>query len=117
MAKSGVSVKRVQRTYEINGMHDPLVGHPSPMLVSVNGEETQLNGVLGSHHVAVCIAQLCAMADADANGVTDLDFVTPANLRRDQATGTSMTRKPLLTGLDAALKQLGKECFDSVQWP
>jgi hypothetical protein len=72
-------------------------------------------GVLGFHHVAGCIAALCAMVEADARRVTDLVIRTPDNLLRNGATGKWQLKKRLLKEFHPASKRMERR-FDSVNW-
>lgn len=104
----------VRRIYEINGTHEPAGAGAAPMAFKVGGLVTDLNGLVGSHHVAACLAAFAVMADADARGVTDLEIVGPP-LFSNHANDAWRRLDPLLADLHPALKRLEKR-FDRVSY-
>lgn len=103
-----------RQIYEINGTHRPDGAGPAPISFEVDGHVTHLNGLVGSHHVAACLAAFAVMVDADARGVTDLEIVGP-DLFSNHANDVWRRLDPLLADLHPALKRL-EERFDRVSY-
>lgn len=102
------------RKYDVDGQDEPSRGTPAPMSMRVDGDIIELS-LVGSQHVGACLAALCAMADADARGVTHIELRTNSKLLRNHATGHWRQYASLLKSLHEGIEAVSKR-FEDVSW-
>ena len=84
------------------------------MSFQINGSVTDLPDLMGSHHVAACLAALAALIDADGREVTHVEIKGPA-LFVNHAEEKWARTDPLLATLHPAIKLLEAR-FDEVAY-